>query len=71
VEANRKSLELVVAMDAHELHIATKPAKHLEKENVNLNTKLCSQAEDLRKSTETIEHLQLRELSYHVPIIQE
>jgi hypothetical protein len=71
VEVNRKSLELVVAMDAHELHIATKVTKHLEKENVNLDTKLCSQAEDLRKSIETIERLQLRELSYHVPIIQE
>ncbi len=73
MEANRKSLELVVIMDVHELHIATKGAKRLEKENENLNIKLHSQIDDLGKSIETIEHLQLsvQGLSYHVSIIQE
>jgi hypothetical protein len=59
VETNRKSLKLVIAMDARKLIIAMKQAKHLEKENVDLNTRLRSQANDLRESTETIEHLQL------------
>ncbi len=59
MEANRKSLELMVAMDLREFHIVTKHTKHLEKENANLDTKLCSQADNLKKSSESIEHLQL------------
>jgi hypothetical protein len=58
VEMNRKSLELTIAMDAREFIIATKQAKHLEKESVNLDTRLRSQANDLREFIETIEHLQ-------------
>jgi hypothetical protein len=50
MEGNRKSLELVLVMDVHELHIATKHAKHFEKENEDLDTKLCSQVDDLGKS---------------------
>jgi hypothetical protein len=35
LETNQKSLELVVAMDAHKLKIAMEQAKRLKKENVN------------------------------------
>ncbi len=42
VEANYKSLKLAIAMDAHELIIETEWAKLLEKENANLDAKLCS-----------------------------
>lgn len=42
VETNWKSLELAVAMDAHELKFTIEPAKCLEKENADLDTKLCS-----------------------------
>ncbi len=44
-------------MDARKLIIAMKQAKHLEKENVDLNTRLLSQVDDLKESIETIEHL--------------
>lgn len=73
MEASRKSLELVVAMDAGELWIATKWGKRLEKENANLNVRLLSQENNLRKLAKTMEHLQLnvKELSYHVLIMQE
>jgi hypothetical protein len=67
---SKKSLELAVAMDACEFRIAIERTKHLEKENDNLNTRLCSQANDLREFTKTIKHLQLsiQELSCHAPI---
>jgi hypothetical protein len=70
VEMNKKTFELVVAMDAHKLKIATKQTKRLEKENVDLNTKLSSQVANLRESIKTIERLQLsiQEPSCHVPI---
>jgi hypothetical protein len=60
-------------MDACELKIARKQAKHLEKENADFDVKLCSQVDDLKKSIETIERLQLsvQELSYHAPITHE
>jgi len=44
-------------MDACELKIARKQAKHLEKENADFDVKLCSQVDDLKKSIETIERL--------------
>lgn len=42
-------------------------------ENVDLDTKLHSQEDNLKESTKTIECLQLsiQELSYHAPIIQD
>jgi hypothetical protein len=60
-------------MDVCELKIARKQAKHLEKENADLDVKLRSQVDDLKKSIETIERLQLsaQELSYHAPITHE
>jgi hypothetical protein len=42
VEVNHKSLELTIAMDVCEFVIATERAKLLEKENVNLDMRLCS-----------------------------
>jgi hypothetical protein len=59
--------------DACKLKIATKQIKCLEKENVNLNTRLHSQVDDLKEYIETIECLQLniQELSYHTPITHE
>jgi hypothetical protein len=73
VKASRKSLKLIVAMDARELRITTERAECLEKENVDFNTKLHSQANDSRKSIKTIERLQLsvQKLSCHAPITQE
>jgi hypothetical protein len=73
VGMSKISLELTVTMDACELRIAIERTKHLEKENDNLDTRLCSQANDLRESTKTIKHLQLniQELSCHVLITQE
>jgi hypothetical protein len=72
VEMNRKLLKLIIAMDACEFIITIEWAKRLEKENVNSNTRLCSQIDNLRESSTTIERLQLniQELSYHVPITQ-
>jgi hypothetical protein len=46
-------------MDVHELRIATEWAKCLKMENVDLDTKLHSQEDNLKESTETIECLQL------------
>jgi hypothetical protein len=61
-------------MDVHKLKIATatEQTNYLEKENANLNVKLCSRTNDLMESNKTIEHLQviIQELSCHVPIIQ-
>jgi hypothetical protein len=42
VEANWKSLELLVAMDARDLKITIEWAKHFENKNANLDSKLCS-----------------------------
>jgi hypothetical protein len=42
VETNQKLLELAIAMDACELKITMERAKRLEKENVDLDAKLCS-----------------------------
>jgi hypothetical protein len=55
VEANRNFLKLTTTMDAREFKIARKRAKHLEKENVDLDVRLRSQINDLNKSIETIE----------------
>jgi hypothetical protein len=51
--------------------MVTKWTKQLEKENLDFNAKLCSQANDLKKYIETIERLQLsvQELSSHAPIM--
>ncbi len=46
-------------MDVHELKIAMEWAKRLEKENVDLDTKLHSQADDLKEFIKTLERLQL------------
>ncbi len=72
-ETNQKSLELIIAMDVHELIIAMEQTKHLKKENVELNIRLRPQVDDLKESTGTIERLQLniQELFCRVPIIQE
>jgi hypothetical protein len=59
VETNRKSLELTIAMDACKFIIVMKQVKHLERENVDLDTRLRSQVDDLRESIKTIEHMQL------------
>ncbi len=59
VEARWKSLKFVIAMDVRELIIAIEHAKQVEKENANFDMKLPSQANDLKKTIETIEHLQL------------
>jgi hypothetical protein len=59
VEANRIFLKLTTTMDARELKIARKWAKHLEKENADLDVRLRSQINDLNKSIETIKRLQL------------
>jgi hypothetical protein len=60
-------------MDAHKNKIAMEWAKHLKRENVDLDAILHSLAENLRESTKTIERLQLiiQEFSCHVPIIHE
>ncbi len=60
-------------MDTCELRITTKWAKHLKKENGDLDAKLHSQIDDVWESTKTIECLQLsiQELSYHALIIHE
>jgi hypothetical protein len=52
-------LALTVAMDAHELEITMDRTKHLEKDNGELEAKLCSQVHNLKQSIETINHLQL------------
>ncbi len=72
MEPNRKSLELPIAMDVHEFKITTNWAKRMEKETTDLDAKLRSQVDDLKKSAKTIECIQLnvQELSYHAPIIQ-
>jgi hypothetical protein len=57
MEMSWKSLELAVVMDACELMIAIEWTKHLEKENVNLNTRLNSQVDNLREFTKTIKYL--------------
>ncbi len=57
VKANYKSLELIATMDVCEFIITIKWTKCLKKENVNLDMRLHSQANDLKKATETIEHL--------------
>jgi hypothetical protein len=44
-------------MDACEFIIATEWAKGFVKKNVDFDMSLCSQADDLRKSTKTIERL--------------
>lgn len=54
METNQKSLELVVAMDANELKFIIEPTKCFGKDNADLDTKLCSQANDLKESTKTI-----------------
>jgi septal ring factor EnvC (AmiA/AmiB activator) len=60
-------------MDVHEFKITTNWAKRMEKETTDLDAKLRSQVDDLKKSTKTIECIQLnvQKLSYHAPIIQE
>ncbi len=58
VEINLKSLELVIAMDVHELIIAIEQTKHLKKENDELNIRLHPQVDDLKESIETIKCLQ-------------
>jgi hypothetical protein len=69
VEARWKSLKFVIAMDVCELIIAIEHAKQVEKENENFDMKFPSQANDLKKSIKTIEHLQLNvqklSSSYH------
>jgi len=59
-------------MDVHKLKIAMEQTNYLEKENADLNVKLCSQTNDLMEFNKTIKHLQvsIQELSCHVPIIQ-
>ncbi len=47
-EAYRKSLELIMVMDARELWIVTKWGKRLEKENASFDVGLHSQANDLK-----------------------
>ncbi len=73
VEVNQKSLELIATMDVCEFKITIEWTKRLKKENADLNTRLHSKANDLKKSTKTIERLQLsvQEMSCHVPITQE
>jgi FtsZ-binding cell division protein ZapB len=73
VEANWKPLEFIVALNVCGFRIAINWAKHFEKERMDLDVRLCSQAYDFRKSIETIERLQLnvQELSCHAPITQE
>lgn len=60
-------------MDAHELKFATKWTKRLEKEIVNLDARLHSEANHLKTSkfTKTIKnlHLSVQKLSYHAPTI--
>lgn len=46
-------------MDVCEFRIAMEWAKHLEKENGDLNAKLHFQVDDLKESTKSIEHMQL------------
>ncbi len=57
--ARWKSLKFVIAMDVCELVIAIEHAKQVEKKNANFDMKFPSQANDLKKSIKTIEHLQL------------
>jgi hypothetical protein len=45
VGMSKKSLELTIAMDACEIRIAIEWTKHLEKENDNLDTRLCKRFE--------------------------
>jgi hypothetical protein len=61
VEANQKSLELIVVMDSHKFKIATDQTKRLEKEKMDLDVRLHSQVDDLKKSTKTIEFLQFND----------
>ncbi len=72
MEASQKSPKLIVAMDACELRITIEWAKHFENENVDLDAKLHSKVDDLRKSTKSIERLQLnvQKLPYQAPITQ-
>jgi len=42
-------------MDVHEFKITTNWAKRMEKETTDLDAKLRSQVDDLKKSTKTIE----------------
>jgi hypothetical protein len=42
VEANWKSLELIVVMDARDLKITIERAKHFENKNADLDSRLCS-----------------------------
>lgn len=42
MEANQKSLEFIVVMDAHKLKIAKDRTKRLEKERMDLNMRLYS-----------------------------
>jgi hypothetical protein len=46
-------------MDVHELRIAMEWTKRLERENVDLDTKLHSQANDLREFIKTLKRRQL------------